>query len=298
MQKNTFDEIGLIGLGLVGTSVYTTLLRSAHRVRGYDLAAEKCDSLLAAGGTVADSPAEVGEHCRTVVISLLETRIVVEVIFGPGGLFDTFTPDRQPDLIIDTTTGNPDETVALERQLADCGVDYVDATISGSSAQISEREGVFLVGGRPEAYDRARPMIEVLSKHHYYVGDPGSGAKAKLVSNHILGLNRLVLAEGLVFAERLGLSLPAILDVLKHTPAYSVAMDVKGDKLLSGDYTPQSRISQHRKDLDIIQSFAKKTGQPLPLAALHRELLVLAESHGMADADTCAVIEEIRRLQK
>ena len=117
----------------------------------------------------------------------------------------------------------------------------------------------------------------------------------KLATNLVLGLNRLVLAEGLVFAEKLGLDPSTFLDVLKAGPGYSVAMDVKGDKMLRGDFAPESRIRQHRKDVALILKYAGEGEQELPLSRVHLAILESAMAAGDGDLDTCAVLKEIRR---
>ena len=123
---------------------------------------------------------------------------------------------------------------------------------------------MILIGGEPAADESCLDLFRVLSEKHYYLGQSGAGSRAKLASNLILGLNRLVLAEGLVFAERLGLDLPAFLSMLKTTPAYSCAMDAKGQKMLQGDFSPQSRITQHHKDLRIILNMPSEWGKTCP----------------------------------
>jgi 3-hydroxyisobutyrate dehydrogenase-like beta-hydroxyacid dehydrogenase len=128
---------------------------------------------------------------------------------------------------------------------------------------------VILIGGEQTAYESCLDLFRVLSEKHYYLGKSGAGSRAKLASNLILGLNRLVLAEGLVFAERLGLDLEAFLAMLKTTPAYSRAMDVKGQKMLlrislRNPGSPSiTRIPNHAE-------YAERQGQRLPLAQLHK----------------------------
>ena len=138
----------------------------------------------------------------------------------------------------------------------------------------------------------------MLSEKVFYVGPSGSGSKAKLASNLILGLNRLALAEGLVFAEKLGLELESFLELLKVSPAYSVAMDVKGRKMLDKDFVPQSKIRQHHKDVSIILKYAEKVGQQLPLSRVHLDVLEKAIEAGDGELDNAAVIGEIRRRNK
>ena len=131
-----------------------------------------------------------------------------------------------------------------------------------------------------------------------YLGASGNGSRAKLAGNLILGLNRLALAEGLVFAAKLGLEPRAFLELLKVTPAYSAAMDVKGKKMLEGDFTPQARLRQHHKDVSIILKYAENSGQELPLSKKHMEVLEKAIAAGDGELDNSAVIREIQRRGK
>jgi 3-hydroxyisobutyrate dehydrogenase-like beta-hydroxyacid dehydrogenase len=114
----------------------------------------------------------------------------------------------------------------------------------------------------------------------------------------ILGLNRLALAEGLVFAGKLGLDPKAFLELLKVTPAYSAAMDIKGKKMLDGDFTTQARLRQHHKDVSIILKYSEKLGQELPLSKVHLDVLNKAIEAGDGDLDNSAVIREIERRNK
>ena len=153
-----------------------------------------------------------------------------------------------------------------------------------------------MVGGDKKAFEECENLLNLVTNQYVYMGASGSGSKAKLASNLILGLNRLVLAEGLVFAEKLGLDLPAFLELVKETPAYSRAMDVKGKKMVEGDFTAHSKIAQHHKDLTLIIDYASRAGQPLPLAGVHKEILEQVIARGKGDLDNAAVIEEYRRM--
>jgi 3-hydroxyisobutyrate dehydrogenase-like beta-hydroxyacid dehydrogenase len=120
----------------------------------------------------------------------------------------------------------------------------------------------------------------------------------KLATNLVLGLNRLVLAEGLVFAEKLGLEPSTFLEVLRAGPGYSAAVDIKGDKMVSGDFTAESRIRQHRKDVSLMLKYARDCEQDLPLSRVHFDILESAVAAGDGELDTSAVIKEIKRRQR
>lgn len=287
------EPIGLIGIGLVGTALAENLLHSGHAVVGFDIDAGKYRNLERLGGTAASSPRDVGRQVDRVLLSLMSTDIVREVVEGPAGLLEAESP---PTHIIDTTTGDPEETIALAQRLNEKDISFLDAPISGSSEQIRRREAVFMVGGEADAFEACKDLFGALAAKFFHVGPSGSGSKAKLASNLIIGVNRLALAEGLVFAEKLGLDLRSFLSLLKETPAYSCAMDVKGEKMIEGDFEPQSRVSQHKKDLEIILEYAEKLGQPLPLAQLHKGVIDRLIEAGDGELDNAAVIEQIRRL--
>ena len=288
-------NIGLIGLGLVGSAMTERLIADRFNVIGFDVDRAKCKQLEQLGGVAVNSPAEVAEQTERVILSLPDTDVVLRVVEGPGGILEAET---YPNYIIDTTTGEPDKTVELAQRLTKRSIYFLDAPFSGSSQQVRDKEVVFMIGGEKAAYEKCLDIFNSLGAKVFYLGASGSGSKAKLAGNLILGLNRLALAEGLVFAAKLGLEPKAFLELLKVTPAYSAAMDVKGKKMLDGDFTPQARLRQHYKDVSIMLKYAKKLQQELPLSKMHREILEAAIAAGDGELDNSAVIREIQRRGK
>ena len=127
------------------------------------------------------------------------------------------------------------------------------------------------------------------------MGAPGNASKTKLAVNLILGLNRAALAEGLVFAERVGLPLDTFLDVARESAAYSQVMDVKGRKMIDADFSPHARVKQSLKDFLLMLGSAESVGQSLPFATIYANLLRGCIDHGEGDWDNSAIIQEIRR---
>lgn len=285
-------DVGLVGIGLVGTALAERLLARGFDVVGHDILPERRQELERLGGHVASCPADVASRARRVVLSLLTSDIVRQVVEGDGGILQAAPP---PQLVIDTTTGDPDETERIAALLAEQGIGYLDATISGSSVQIRDGEGVFTVGGEEEHFAACEDILAALTDKAFHVGPVGSGCKTKLVINLILGLNRVALAEGLAFAEALGLDLSGMLPLLTTTPAHSRMMDTKGRKMVEGDFAIQARLSQHHKDVQLILNLAKKARQELPLSEAHLAILDAAIAAGDGDLDNSAVIEELRR---
>ena len=286
------NRIGLIGLGLVGTAIAESLLTRQFDVVGFDTDPERSRQFLKLGGKSASSSVQVAAGVECVILSLPDTSVVLQVVEGPAGILEA---ESLPTHIIDTTTGDPEETMSLAQRLAERGITFLDSTVSGSSQQVRQREAVFMVGGDKAEFEKCGDIFSALAERIFYIGPSGSGSKAKLASNLILGLNRLALAEGLVFAEKLGLDLEAFLELLKATPAYSAIMDTKGEKMLTGDFTPQARVRQHHKDVALILMYAEHAGQELPLSKVHMDVLEKAIAAGNADLDNSAIIEEIRR---
>jgi 3-hydroxyisobutyrate dehydrogenase len=289
------STIGLVGLGLVGEAIAERLLAEQFDVVGFDIAPAKCEHFEQLGGKTVDNPAQVAEQTDRVILSLPNTEVVLKVVEGPDGILEAKTP---PKYIIDTTTGDPDETAALAQRLKEKDIYFLDAPFSGSSRQVIDKEITFMVGGDKTAYKKCMDIFQTLAAEIFYLGASGNGSRAKLASNLILGLNRLALAEGLVFAGKLNLDPKAFLELLKVTPAYSAAMDVKGKKMLDGDFTLQARLRQHHKDVSIILKYSEKLGQELPLSSVHLNVLNKAIEAGDGDLDNSAVIREIERRSK
>jgi 2-hydroxy-3-oxopropionate reductase len=227
--------------------------------------------------------------CRRVIISLYTTDVVAQVL---EELRDGLRPGQ---ILLDTTTGEPVQTAALGDSLAARGVRYLDAPISGSSEQTRRGEATVIVGGPRETFEACADLWRALGQTVFHVGPCGSAAKMKLITNLVLGLNRAALAEGLAFAEALGVAPAAALEVLIGSMAYSRAMDAKGRKMVERDFAAQARLSQHLKDVRLVLQAAGAAGMPLPLADTHRRLMEQAEAAGLGDLDNCAIIEVLRQ---
>jgi len=286
------QTIGLIGIGLVGTVLAEHILGCVETVIGFDIDQQACERIRRLGGRVANSPREVAACVDCLLLSLPDAKVVRQVIEGPDGVLEA---ERIPPYLIDTTTGDPRQTALLAAELGRRGSALLDATKVFYPGQLRRRQAVLMVGGARPAFDACAELLGVLAERVFYMGPSGSGAKSKLATNLVLGLNRLVLAEGMVFAEKLGLDLGSFLQVLRAGPAYSVAVDVKGDKMLKGDFTAESRMRQHHKDVSLMLECAADQGQDLPLSRVHLDILAGGIGAGDGELDTSAVIKEVKR---
>jgi 3-hydroxyisobutyrate dehydrogenase-like beta-hydroxyacid dehydrogenase len=281
------DPVGVIGLGLLGTALAERLLAGGYSVLVHNRTREKAEPLVARGARWSDNPLA---ECRRVVISLYTTDVVEQV------LAELNVESHPSVLLVDTTTGDPVQTPALGARLARSGIDYLEVPISGSSEQTRRGEATALVAGSPAAVARCGDLLTCLVDQHFVVGPWGNGVRMKLVTNLVLGLNRAALAEGLAFAKSIGLAPAEALEVLLNCPAYSRTMEAKGPKMVSGDFAPQAKLSQHLKDVRIILAESERAGQPLPLSSLHRELLERAEASGWGEMDNSIIIKVIEKL--
>lgn len=284
-------RLGLIGVGLLGTALAERLLRAGVSLVGWDVSAERRDELARLGGQAADGPTDVVSQCDRVLLCLPSHETVAEVL----GVVDNVL--RSGQLIIDTSTGDPDAAVARATRLAERGVQYLDATVSGSSLQMRAGEAVLLVGATDAAFRACEDIFAQLSDKVFHTGPPGSGARMKLVTNLVLGLNRAALAEGLCFARSLGLDLTQTLLLLRESMAYSRVMDIKGEKMVHGDFSVQAKLSQHLKDVRLMLAAADRADISLPLTQLHRRLLERGEQLGWGEADNSVILRVIAAQQ-
>lgn len=288
------STVGVVGLGLIGSAVTRRLIAAGIPVSGYDIDAAKLASLATLGVRATDSLEELAGAADRFILAVFDTKQVEDVIEGPGGLLES-AGGRPGTIYVSTSTCDPERIRALGERVRSRGATLLECPLSGTSDQVAKGDGVGLVAGDESRIDDIQDILAAICKRHYRLGALGDGNKAKLAINLILGLNRAALAEGLVFAERLGLDLEAFLQVARGSAAYSQAMDVKGGKMVARDFTAQGKIAQSHKDFSLILDAAHAAGQELPFAEVYRTLMLGCIEHGEADSDNSAIIEELRR---
>ena len=175
------DPVGLIGIGLVGTALAEHLLKADYPVVGFDIVPDKCRSLEGMGGKAVSSPCQVAREVDRVFLSLMNTGIVREVVTGHDGVL--LSP-HLPRTLIDTTTGDPEETTRLADLLGSRGISFLDAPISGSSDQIRKQEAVLMVGGDPRAYEECRDLFQTVATIEKRFLVCGTSQKIKVLSDN------------------------------------------------------------------------------------------------------------------
>ncbi len=286
----------MIGLGLLGSVIARRLEEAGFDVVGRDPDPSRAEAL---GIATVDTPRQLAEAYETIVLCLPDSNVVDAVVSGDDGLSSAFETEESARLrlVVDCTTGDPARSLAVAETLAERGVAYVEALANGSSEAFRRGEGVLLVGGASEAVESSYDVLDAIASIVYVLGPPGSGARMKLVSNLILGLNRLALAEGVALAEKCGFDVSTFLEVVRSGPAHSRALEHKGEKIRQGDFAPQARLAQHLKDVRLKLELGAEVGAELPTTRLHRELLERGVEMGLGDVDNSAIVEVLRGLE-
>jgi 3-hydroxyisobutyrate dehydrogenase-like beta-hydroxyacid dehydrogenase len=270
----------------------TRLLAAGFSVLGFDIDATKGAWLTDKGGRVAPSVEALARQANPIVIAVFSTDQVIEVV--EQHVAPALAAGVRPTLIC-TSTCDPDAIAALGARCVAKGLAFLEVPVSGTSEQVRRGEGVALIGGDPTLIDDVAPVLDAMFASRHHIGRVGDGGRAKLAVNLILGLNRLALAEGLVFAERLGLDPASFLAVARSSAAYSQVMDTKGEKMVQGDFAPEGRVRQTLKDAHLMLEQARARGQRLPLLEVHEDVLSACVRHGEAELDNSRVIAEVRR---
>jgi 2-hydroxy-3-oxopropionate reductase len=279
--------VGLFGVGLMGEVYAQRLIAAGFGVIGFDVDAARIKRLAQIGGR-AGSAAEIARQCDPIVIAVFSTDQVEDVVDR------TLVPAGSGKIVICTSTCDPDRIAALGARVAR-DIHFLEAPVSGTSAQVRQGDGVGLIGGDVAISQIATPVLDALFPKRFHIGKVGDGGRAKLAINLILGLNRLALAEGLVFASRLGLDAAAFLQVARASAAASQVMDTKGPKMVTRDFAPEGRVRQTLKDARLMMDQAHKLGQELPILEVHAAVLEACVRQGESEKDNSIVIEEIRR---
>ncbi len=287
--------VGVIGVGLMGEVFARRLVGAGFSVVGFDVDAAKSARLHAFGAHAAASIADLTRAARVIVLAVFNTDQVEQVVEQEILPLVGQQAGKPGKVVLCTSTCDPDRVAALAARVVPRGLKFLETPVSGTSEQVRQGDGVGLIGGDTVVAAEVDDVLQVLFPKRFHVGAAGDGGRTKLAVNLILGLNRLALAEGIVFASRLGLDPAAFLKVAQASAAYSQVMETKGAKMIARDFRPEGRARQTLKDVHLMLDQAKKIGQPLPLLSVNADVLEACVRHGEADLDNSVIVEEIRR---
>ncbi|MFL5424922.1 MAG: NAD(P)-dependent oxidoreductase [Myxococcales bacterium] len=278
------ETIGVVGVGLLGSAVSSVLLEAGHPLVVHDLVAEKVDALVKRGARGARSAADVATNAR-VVFTVLPTLESVEEAIG-----EVLFAATKETVIVQMSTISPDLAVRMDEAARSRGAALLDAPVSGTSAMVARRDCVITVGGDRARFDTCRIILEELAKKVFHVGACGMGSYLKLVTNLVMGLNGVVLAEGLTLARRAGLDPAQTLEILRHGAAASKILEGRGPLMVEGRFDAMMKVDLFLKDIRLMLEAGQSLHVPLPLASAMQQFYTAAYASGQAKDDLATVV--------
>ncbi|MEV5963743.1 2-hydroxy-3-oxopropionate reductase [Kribbella sp. NPDC051952] len=278
-------RIGFIGLGVMGRPMAANLIAAGHDLSVYRGRTD-------VGAHVCGSANEVAELSEVVILMVPDTPDVESALFAPAGVAEGL---RAGSLVIDMSSISPTATIGFAQLIEKLGCDYLDAPVSGG--EIAARDGslTIMAGGRPEVFERARPIFDVLGKNVTLIGGSGAGQTAKVANQIIVGLTIEAVAEGLLFAERAGADPAVVRQALMGGFASSRILELHGERMLRETFEPGFRIRLHRKDLGLAVQVAAELDLALPNTAATQQLMNAAIADGDGELDHSALYRTLRR---
>jgi 3-hydroxyisobutyrate dehydrogenase len=282
-------NIGVIGLGAMGRGMAGSLRRAGYRVHVCDVRAEAAQAFAAEGGVACANPAELARHCEVVISVVVNAAQTEAVLFGEDGAAAAMAPGS---LFVMCSTVDPNRSVALEAQLAERGLLYLDAPISGGAARAASGQMTMMTAGTAAAYDKAGGVLDAMAAKVYRLGDrAGNGSKVKIINQLLAGVHIAAAAEAMALGLREGVDADALYEVITNSAGNSWMFENRMAHVLAGDYTPLSAVDIFVKDLGLVLDTARATKFPLPLSATAHQMFMQASTAGYAKEDDSAVIK-------
>ncbi len=292
-EDNEREEIGFVGLGIMGGGMAHNLLRAGYKLHVWNRSPERMEPIVEGGALRARAPSDVAARAGIVITCVSDTADVEEVVLGPGGIREGAQPGT---LVVDTSTISPSATIAMAKDLRATGVHMLDAPISGGSEGAAQGTLSIMVGGEPEQYSRALPVLQAMGRTITHVGGHGSGQTVKLVNQVLVVGTMLAVSEALVFAEAGGLDLAKTLEAVSGGAAGSWMLSNRGSQAILRDFRPGFTIDLQQKDLRLVLEAADDNGVPVPATALCFQLYRSLQQRGLGAEGNHALIKAIENL--
>jgi 3-hydroxyisobutyrate dehydrogenase len=285
-------RVGLIGLGAMGSGMAGSLRRANLDLYVYDVRSEVAQKFVQNGGTACSSLKELGSLCDVLVSVVVNAAQTEEVLFGSSaapGVMETLKPGS---VFVMCSTVDPNISITFESRLAEKGVLYVDAPISGGAARAASGEMTMMTSARPEAYEKVNDILNAMSATVYRLGDrAGIGSKVKVINQLLAGVHIAAAAEAMALGLREGVDPNALYEVITHSAGNSWMFENRMAHVLSGDYQPLSAVDIFVKDLGLVLDMARASKFPLPLSSTAHQMFMQASTAGFAKEDDSAVIK-------
>ena len=278
----------------MGSRMAASLARAGHPVTAYNRTAEKAEAwAVEYGGRVAATPRDAADGAAAVITMVVDGAQVEEVLLGEQGAVHGAAPGT---LFVDCSTIAPADVRRIGAALAERGMGFVDAPVSGSSPKAETGTLTIMAGGGDDDFAAAAPYFDAMGETILHVGPLGHGQTVKVISNAVSATNAATLAQALVVGKATGVDLEALVAVLGASSSASTMVTLKAKPMLAHDYTPLFRLEHMLKDVGICLDESEAAGAPFPSAALARELYNAAMGRGLADEDFAAVLEAVEGL--
>ncbi len=259
-------SVGYIGMGIMGSAMALNLVKAGYGVTVWNRTASKCKPLEDAGAAVAQSPADMAAAGPDVICTnVTDTADVEQVLFGDAGVAKAA---RAGLIVVDNSTISPDRTQQFAARLAEKGVQWLDAPVSGGD--VGARNGTLsiMVGGDGDAFERCRPIFEIMGKSIVYLGPAGMGQVCKACNQICVSVNLNGVCEALALAKKCGLDMTKMIEVISGGAAGSWQLANLGPKIAVADHAPGFMIDLVLKDLSLVADAARTQKLPLPATAL------------------------------
>ena len=276
-------KIAFLGLGIMGRPMAANLVKAGHEVSVWNRSARQHIE----GATTAVSPADAARDADIVWMSVADTAAVERLIFSSDGVEQSL---REGMLIVDSSTISPSATVRFARRVAEKGVHWIDAPVTGSKIGAENGQLTFIVGGPAETVEALDPLFKAMGKNVIRVGDVGKGQAAKIAMNLQIALIYEGFAEGLTLATKLGVEPSKMIELVQATMIRSGVTDYKAPFVLRRDYSPNFPLRLMHKDIRIMLESAKEVRVKLPALETVEEIYDLATEEGYADLDYAATL--------
>ena len=292
MNKPGGLNVGFIGLGIMGTPMALNLLNAGHQLF-VSTRSKVPEAFAQQGATICTSATEVAKRADIIITVVPDTPHVEDVLFGDNGVAKGLSKGK---LVVDMSSISPMATKQFAKKINDLGCEYLDAPVSGGEVGAKAASLTIMVGGPQAAFDRMKPLFEVMGKNITLVGGNGDGQTTKVANQIIVALNIEAVSEALLFASKAGADPAKVREALMGGFAASRILEVHGERMVKRTFNPGFRIELHQKDLNLALQGAKELGVSLPNTASAAQLMQACAANGMAGLDHSALCRSLEMM--
>jgi 3-hydroxyisobutyrate dehydrogenase-like beta-hydroxyacid dehydrogenase len=284
--------ISYLGLGTMGSGMASNLLKAGYNLTVWNRSAEKCGPLGKKGARIANTPEDAVRDVELVMYSLSNDQAVEEVVFGPKGILSGI---REGQVAIDMSTVLPATSLREQQAFAKRGVDFLDVPVFGSKQESADAKLWIMAAGNKAIFEKVKPVLDHLGQTIHYFGKNGNAVAMKLVGNLIVALELEALSEGLVLAQKAGLDLSTVMEVVKVADFRSPLLVSNGQNILKRDFSPSFALKLMLKDAGLIEKFADSLKSPIPALRIVEKNLESAVALGFGEENASAIIRALEK---